>query len=154
MYIGRKTSWSRKEQSCGDSNRSHLFRVRRNVSQWDRIQRASPRCSQEAPVRPEVMFHYLHRKLLLLIHNNDALSPFLWEAVGHFTSKLNPQDHLGVSIYACPLKFLNVVDTVLFLQLAPFSTLKCSLLGWDYVAITWVLAQSGVNTCLSPCYLK
>lgn len=105
-------------------------------------------------MRLEVVFHYLHSKLSLLICSDDSLSPVLREAVGHFTSKPDPQDHLGVSIYACPLKFLNVVDTVLFFQLAPFSSLKCSLLGWDYVAFTRVLAQSGVNTCPSPCYLK
>lgn len=36
-----------------------------------------PRCSQEAPVRPEVMFHYLHSKLPLLIRNDVSLSPVL-----------------------------------------------------------------------------
>lgn len=65
------------------------------------------------------------------------------EAVWHFTSNFNPQHHLGVIIYAWPLKFLKVIDVGLFLPLAPSSSsLKFHfLLGWEYVDRKLVLAK-------------
>lgn len=103
------------------------------------------------------MLHHLHRKLPLLVCNDDSLSPASG-AISRGGATLHQQPRssgsLGVIIYACPLKLLSVVDTVLLLPLTPTSSLKCSLLGWEQVDIMLILAQRRVNTYLSPCYLK